>query len=267
MTKRFVSVCGGVNEVLSKKTKERNIIPLHDNEQKEPQNKDPHRLTIQSHELGRCTTQLRGFWSSPFPACSSFQACASCKSASDPSRTAHPARITNSSVGADSEALTTFLGCRAYLVVQVPPLIVLLRALPAEDGLVVNLNELPLGAVAEVSKKAAKADIQRTMLHHFTTTHIVRITKQKTKLHEQSSVHPSAPSLLSHQTHTHPSTVCSIHSEFVSLTLFKPIFLDGSGLTSWSGSQRQRPPELRPRTEAQRRSCAVSMSPPHQSWP
>lgn len=42
-----------------------------------------------------------------------------------------------------------------YLVVQVPRLIVLLSAPPGEDGLVVYLDELPLGAVAEVSEKAA----------------------------------------------------------------------------------------------------------------
>lgn len=41
-----------------------------------------------------------------------------------------------------------------YLVVQVPGLIVLLCAFPAEDGLVVYLDELPFRAVAKVSKKA-----------------------------------------------------------------------------------------------------------------
>lgn len=46
-----------------------------------------------------------------------------------------------------------------YLVVEVPGLIVLLCALPAEDGLVVYLDKLPLRAVAEVSKKAAEANM------------------------------------------------------------------------------------------------------------
>lgn len=44
------------------------------------------------------------------------------------------------------------------LVVQVPRLIVLLRALPAEDGPVVYLDELPLGAMAEVAKETEKAE-------------------------------------------------------------------------------------------------------------
>lgn len=43
-----------------------------------------------------------------------------------------------------------------HLVVQVPSLVVLLHALPAEDGLVVYLDELPLRAVTEMSKKAAE---------------------------------------------------------------------------------------------------------------
>lgn len=43
-----------------------------------------------------------------------------------------------------------------YLVVQVPGLIVFLCAFPAEDGLVVYLDELPFGTVAKVSKKAAR---------------------------------------------------------------------------------------------------------------
>lgn len=41
---------------------------------------------------------------------------------------------------------------------QVPRLIVFLRAFPAVDGLVVDLDELPLRAVAEVSKEAAEAN-------------------------------------------------------------------------------------------------------------
>lgn len=57
---------------------------------KEPLHKGTYHLTIQSHELCKYRTQLRGFWSSPFPACSSFQACASCKFVFVPSRTAHP---------------------------------------------------------------------------------------------------------------------------------------------------------------------------------
>lgn len=52
------------------------------------------------------------------------------------------------------KALTQTEG-RRHLVVQVPRLVVLLRALPAEDGLVVYLDELPLRAVTEMSKKAA----------------------------------------------------------------------------------------------------------------
>lgn len=45
----------------------------------------------------------------------------------------------------------------SYLVVQVPGLIVFLCALPAKDGLVVYLDELPFRTVAEVSEKAAEA--------------------------------------------------------------------------------------------------------------
>lgn len=41
-----------------------------------------------------------------------------------------------------------------YLVVQVPGLIVFLCALPAVEGLVIDLYELPLGAVTEMAKKA-----------------------------------------------------------------------------------------------------------------
>lgn len=51
-------------------------------------------LTIQNHELGKYMTQLRGFWSSPFPACSSFQACASYKFVFVPSHTARPVGTT-----------------------------------------------------------------------------------------------------------------------------------------------------------------------------
>lgn len=47
-------------------------------------------------------------------------------------------------------------GLDSYLVVQVPGLVVFLRALPAEDGLVVDLDQLPFRAVAEVPKKAAR---------------------------------------------------------------------------------------------------------------
>lgn len=39
---------------------------------------------------------------------------------------------------------------------QVPGLIVLLYAFPAEDGLVVYLDELPFRAVAEVSEKTTE---------------------------------------------------------------------------------------------------------------
>lgn len=44
-----------------------------------------------------------------------------------------------------------------HLVVEVPRLVVFLCTLPTEDGFVVYLDELPLWAVAEMSKKAAKA--------------------------------------------------------------------------------------------------------------
>lgn len=42
-----------------------------------------------------------------------------------------------------------------YLVVQVPGLVVFLGALPAVEGLVIDLYELPLGAVTEMAEKAA----------------------------------------------------------------------------------------------------------------
>lgn len=41
---------------------------------------------------------------------------------------------------------------------QVPGLIVFLRAFPAIDGLVVYLDELPFRTVAEVAKKSAEAN-------------------------------------------------------------------------------------------------------------
>lgn len=41
---------------------------------------------------------------------------------------------------------------------QVPGLVVFLCAFPVEDGLVVDLDELPFRTVAEVAKKAADKD-------------------------------------------------------------------------------------------------------------
>ena len=46
----------------------------------------------------------------------------------------------------------------SYLVVQVPGLIVFFCALPAKDGLVVYLDELPFRTVTEMSKKTAEAN-------------------------------------------------------------------------------------------------------------
>ena len=47
-----------------------------------------------------------------------------------------------------------FSGCVfLYLVVEVPGLVVLFRTQPVEDGLVVDLDELPFRPVAEVSEK------------------------------------------------------------------------------------------------------------------
>lgn len=117
-------------------------------------------LTIRSRELGRCRTRPTGFWSSPFPACSSSLACASCKSASVPSRTARPAGTHTGSRASRQSAPSTFTPRVAVprlfpnLVVQVPGLIVFLCALPAVEGLVIDLYELPLGAVTKMAKKA-----------------------------------------------------------------------------------------------------------------
>lgn len=119
-------------------------------------NKGPHHLTIQNHEPCKYRTRQTGFSSSPFPACSSFRACASCKSAFVPLRTARPVCKRNGWKANTGSTFMHGMDLDVYLVVQVPGLIVFLCAFPAEDGLVVYLDELPFGTVAKVSKKAAR---------------------------------------------------------------------------------------------------------------
>ena len=114
----------------------------------------------------------------------------------------------------------------SHLVVQVPSLIVLLRAFLAEDGLVVDLDELPFRTVAEVSKKSTQANNTITVNYYESTALRLHATTPPPPLHSMiTTTHTHAPNTVKSTRWWHLYLQTMVQTVWKQANGFKPHFL------------------------------------------